>query len=63
MSDYPEDDGSNYNGGAPASLVGGLTGQQFYNQNHGQGKTGHGGGGGYGYGGGGRGYPPTDGRY
>jgi uncharacterized membrane protein YgcG len=80
MSDYPEDDGSNYHGGggAPASLVGGLTGQQFYNQGHGQGQgqgqgqgkmygAGYGGaGGGYGGGGGGgggRGYPPNDGRY
>jgi Chitin synthase export chaperone len=61
MSDYPEEDGSNYHGGAPASLVGGMTGQQFYNQSHhhhaggGNGKVGYGGTAG-------RGYPP-DGRY
>jgi len=54
--DYQEDDSSNYHGhgGAPASLVGGVSGQQLY-MNQGQ-KMGYGGGGG-------RGYPPSDGRY
>ncbi|KAF8232992.1 hypothetical protein L208DRAFT_1423012 [Tricholoma matsutake] len=51
LSDYPEDDGSNYHGGPPASLVGGMTGQQFYNQNQNQRAYP------------GRSYPPTDGRY
>jgi len=56
--DYSEEDNaSNYHGGAPASLVGGVSGQQLYS-NQGQ-KMGYGGGGG----GGGRGYPPSDGRY
>jgi len=55
MSDYPEDDASNYHGGAPASLVGGVSGQQLYNQNKmGMGYAGAGRGGGY---------PPSDGRY
>jgi hypothetical protein len=46
--DYGEDDGlSNYHGGAPASLVGGVSGQQLYS------KTGYGG----------RGYPPQNERY
>lgn len=32
-NDFPEgDDQSNYHGGAPASLVGGVSGQQLYNQ-------------------------------
>jgi hypothetical protein len=54
--DYQEEDtASNYHGGAPASLVGGVSGQQLYS-NQGQ-KMGYGGGGG------GRGYPPSDGRY
>ncbi|KAG6844874.1 Chitin synthase, class 7 [Tephrocybe sp. NHM501043] len=48
-SDYPEEDASNYHGGAPASLVGGVSGQQLYSP---QGQKG-------GY----RGYPPTDNRY
>ncbi|KAG6865821.1 Chitin synthase, class 7 [Blastosporella zonata] len=48
-SDYPEEDASNYHSGAPASLVGGVSGQQLYNP---QGQKG-------GY----RGYPPTDNRY
>ncbi|KAG6836530.1 hypothetical protein H0H93_007076 [Arthromyces matolae] len=46
-SDYAEEDGSNYHGGAPGSLVGGVSGQQLYNPQKG------------GY----RGYPPTDNRY
>ncbi|KAG6873271.1 Chitin synthase, class 7 [Termitomyces sp. Mi166 len=48
-SDYPEEDASNYHGGGPASLVGGVSGQQLYGA--------HGQKGGY------RGYPPTDNRY
>jgi hypothetical protein len=63
MLDYPEDDASNYHGGAPASLVGGLSGQQFYNQGLSQSKV-AGMGMGYSAGGaGGRGYPPSDGRF
>lgn len=50
-----EDTASNYHGGAPASLVGGVSGQQLYQ------KGGYGGGGGYGTGG--RGYPPSAERY
>ncbi|KAF7437400.1 Chitin synthase, class 7 [Pleurotus ostreatus] len=50
-----EDTASNYHGGAPASLVGGVSGQQLYQ------KGGYGGGGGYGAGG--RGYPPSAERY
>ena len=61
-TDYPDEDtASNYHGGAPASLVGGVSGQQFYNQGQ---KP---------YGGPGvpgvpnipnrGGYPPSDGRY
>jgi len=47
--DYPEEDtASNYHGGAPASLVGGLSGQQLYAH---QAKGGF------------RGYPPSDNRY
>ena len=46
--DYGEEDAaSNYNGGAPASLVGGVSGQQLYS------KAGYGG----------RGYPPQNERY
>ncbi|KAL0950564.1 hypothetical protein HGRIS_007366 [Hohenbuehelia grisea] len=45
--DYEEDTASNYHGGAPASLVGGVSGQQLYQK------------GGYG----GRGYPPSSERY
>jgi len=53
-SDYPEEDtASNYHGGAPASLVGGVSGQQLYGNQ----KTGYGGGGPRG------GYPPSDLRY
>ncbi|GLB36789.1 putative chitin synthase III catalytic subunit [Lyophyllum shimeji] len=49
-SDYPEEDtASNYHGGAPASLVGGYSGQQMYAPQ--AQKTGY------------RGYPPSDGRY
>ncbi|KAF8060781.1 chitin synthase III catalytic subunit [Lyophyllum atratum] len=48
--DYAEEDtASNYHGGAPASLVGGYSGQQLYAP-QGQ-KSGY------------RGYPPTEGRY
>jgi len=45
--DYEEDTASNYHGGAPASLVGGVSGQQLYQK------------GGYG----GRAYPPSSERY
>jgi len=49
-SDYAEEDtASNYHGGAPASLVGGVSGQQLYGKQ--------------GYGGAPRGYPPSDLRY
>jgi len=59
--DYEDDGASNYHGGgAPASLVGGVSGGQLY----GKGGPGGGYGGGYaGGGGGGRGYPPNGERY
>jgi len=44
---YEEDTASNYHGGAPASLIGGVSGQQLYQK------------GGYG----GRAYPPSSERY
>jgi hypothetical protein len=40
MSGYPEDDASIYHGGAPASLVGGPSEQQFYNQGQSQSQAG-----------------------
>ncbi|KAG5349929.1 Chitin synthase, class 7 [Termitomyces sp. Mn162] len=49
QSDYPEEDASNYHGGAPASLVGGVSGQQLYGAPTQKGAY--------------RGYPPTDNRY
>jgi hypothetical protein len=54
MSDYPKDNVSNYHGGTPASLIGGLSGQQFYNQGLSQSKVAQMGIG-YGAGGGGEG--------
>ena len=66
-ADYPEEDtASNYHGGAPASLVGGVSGGQLYGNGKGGG-YGHGGYGGqpagYGVQGQGRGYPPGNERY
>jgi hypothetical protein len=64
--DYPEEDtASNYHSGAPASLVGGISGGQLYgNVKSGYGYGGYGGQpAGYGGQGQGRGYPPANERY
>lgn len=49
MGEYEEDTSSNYHGGAPASLVGGVSGEQLYGSG---GKAGYA-----------RGYPPSNERY
>lgn len=67
-ADYDEDSTSNYHGGTAASLVGGVSGNQYYSGKGGYPQGGYGGPqGGYvqqpGYGGSPRGYPPTPERY